>query len=145
MGRWMAVSVGFVGVVIACRPGFSASGPFLLALCAAALWSISTILIRLTRLSPAVPRGLGAAARACPPRVRSSIPGIRSLAPRLGLHHRATRVHEPLWAFVIQFTVWGNIPDGFVMLGALLIGCSGLVDRIDRVERVDANQARAAR
>lgn len=31
-----------------------------------------------------------------------------------------------LWAFVIQFAVWGNVPDGFVMLGALLIGCSGL-------------------
>jgi drug/metabolite transporter (DMT)-like permease len=32
-----------------------------------------------------------------------------------------------VWAFVIQFAVWGNVPDGFVMLGALLIGCSGLV------------------
>jgi len=31
-----------------------------------------------------------------------------------------------LWAFVIQFAVWGNVPDRFVMLGAMLIGCSGL-------------------
>src|ERR1700689_1105591 len=50
--RWLALSAGVGGVVIACRPGFSALGPVLLPLCAAALSSISTILIRLTKLSP---------------------------------------------------------------------------------------------
>src|ERR1700678_4299737 len=51
MARWLAVMVGFAGVVIACRPGLSAPGPVLAALAAAALWSISTILIRLTKLA----------------------------------------------------------------------------------------------
>ena len=31
------------------------------------------------------------------------------------------------WAFVIQYLVWGSPPDAFVLLGALLIGASGLI------------------
>jgi drug/metabolite transporter (DMT)-like permease len=31
------------------------------------------------------------------------------------------------WAFVIQYLVWGNPPDALVLLGALLIGLSGLI------------------
>jgi drug/metabolite transporter (DMT)-like permease len=38
-GRWLAVAMGFIGVLIACHPGLGASGPILLALGAAVLWS----------------------------------------------------------------------------------------------------------
>jgi drug/metabolite transporter (DMT)-like permease len=154
MSRWVAVSVGFVGVVIACRPGFSASGPVLLALCAAALWSVSTILIRLTKLSEPTSvnmlmtnLGFFVLAGLILPWVWK-MPSAQEWALLLALslagasaqflvfealRRTSASTIAPLeftsllWAFVIQFTVWGNVPDGLVMLGALLIGCSGLV------------------
>jgi drug/metabolite transporter (DMT)-like permease len=154
MGRWVAVSVGFVGVVIACRPGFSASGPVLLALCAAALWSVSTILIRLTKLAEPTSvnmlmTNLGffvlaglllpwvwkmPSAQEWALLVALSLAGASSqFLVFEALRRASASTIAPLeftslvWAFVIQFIVWGNVPDGFVMLGALLIGCSGLV------------------
>ena len=154
VGRWAAVAVGFVGVVIACRPGFSASGPVLLALCAAALWSVSTILIRLTKLSEPTSvnmlmtnLGFFVLAGLILPWVWKT-PSAQDWALLLALslagassqflvfealRRASASTIAPLeftslvWAFVIQFAVWGNVPDGFVMLGALLIGCSGLV------------------
>jgi len=154
VSRWVAVAVGFVGVVIACRPGFSASGPVLLALCAAALWSVSTILIRLTKLSEPTSvnmlmtnLGFFVLAGLILPWVWKT-PSAQDWALLLALslagatsqflvfealRRASASTIAPLeftslvWAFVIQFTVWGNVPDGFVMLGALLIGCSGLV------------------
>jgi drug/metabolite transporter (DMT)-like permease len=154
VSRWVAVAVGFVGVVIACRPGFSASGPVLLALCAAALWSVSTILIRLTKLSEPTSvnmlmtnLGFFVLAGLMLPWVWKT-PSAQDWALLLALslagatsqflvfealRRASASTIAPLeftslvWAFVIQFAVWGNVPDGFVMLGALLIGCSGLV------------------
>jgi drug/metabolite transporter (DMT)-like permease len=154
VSRWVAVAVGFVGVVIACRPGFSASGPVLLALCAAALWSVSTILIRLTKLSEPTSvnmlmtnLGFFVLAGLILPWVWKT-PSAQDWALLLALslagatsqflvfealRRASASTIAPLeftslvWAFVIQFAVWGNVPDGFVMLGALLIGCSGLV------------------
>jgi drug/metabolite transporter (DMT)-like permease len=152
--RWIAVSVGFVGVVIACRPGFSASGPVLLALCAAALWSISTILIRLTKLSEPTSinmlmtnLGFFVLAGLMLPWVWKT-PSLQDCALLLALslagatsqflvfealRRASASTIAPLeftslvWAFVLQYAVWGSIPDGLVVLGALLIGLSGLV------------------
>ena len=170
MGRWVAVSVGFVGVVIACRPGFSASGPVLLALCAAALWSVSTILIRLTKLSEPTSvnmlmtnLGFFVLAGLMLPwvwKMPSAQDWVLLLALSLAgaisqflvfeaLRRASASTIAPLeftslvWAFVIQFTVWGNVPDGFVMLGALLIGCSGLV--IVSIEWKESMRTRRAR
>jgi drug/metabolite transporter (DMT)-like permease len=153
-GRWLAVAMGFVGVVIACRPGFSASGPVLAALCAAVLWSISTILIRLTKLSEPTSvnmlmtnMGFFVLAGLMLPWVWQT-PSLHDCALLLALsvigatsqflvfealRRASASTIAPLeftslaWAFVIQFAVWGSVPDGFVMLGALLIGLSGLV------------------
>jgi drug/metabolite transporter (DMT)-like permease len=36
--HWLAVFIGFIGVVIACQPGISATGPVLMAVAAAVLW-----------------------------------------------------------------------------------------------------------
>jgi drug/metabolite transporter (DMT)-like permease len=168
--RWVAVSLGFVGVVIACRPGFSAGGPVLLALCAAALWSISTILIRLTKLSEPTSvnmlmTNLGffvlaglilpwvwkmPSAQDCALLLALSLAGASAQFLVFEALRRASastiaplEFTSLLWAFVLQLVVWGNIPDGFVMLGALLIGCSGLL--IVSIEWKESMRAKRAR
>jgi drug/metabolite transporter (DMT)-like permease len=169
-GRWLAISAGFVGVVIACRPGFSASGPVLLALCAAALWSISTILIRLTKLSEPTSvnmlmtnLGFFVLAGLMLPWVWKT-PSVHDVALLLALslagatsqflvfealRRASASTIAPLeftslaWAFVIQFLVWGNMPDGFVLLGALLIGVSGLV--VVSIEWKESTRTKRAR
>jgi drug/metabolite transporter (DMT)-like permease len=153
-GRWLAVFVGFVGVVIACRPGLSASGPILMALAAAALWSISTILIRLTKLAEPtsvnmVMTNLGffiLAGILLPwvwkmPSMQDwlillslSLAGATSqFLVFEALRRASASTIAPLeftsliWAFLLQYLVWGEAPDLFVLTGALLIGSSGLV------------------
>ena len=153
-GRWLAVAVGFVGVLIACRPGFSASGPILLALAAAGLWSISTILIRLTKLAEPtsvnmVMTNLGFFVLAglmlpwvwkTPSLHDCLLLAALSLAGALSqflvfeaLRRASASTIAPLeftslaWAFCLQYIVWGAQPDAFVLLGALLIGSSGLI------------------
>ena len=153
-GRWLAVLLGFIGVVIACRPGFSASGPILMALAAAALWSISTILIRLTKLSEPtsvnmVMTNLGffiLSAILLPwvwrgPSMQDWI--ILVTLSLLGaasqflvfeaLRRASASTIAPLeftslaWAFLLQYLVWDEAPDVYVLSGALLIGTSGLL------------------
>jgi drug/metabolite transporter (DMT)-like permease len=153
-GRWLAVGMGFVGVIIACRPGFSASVPILLALGAAGLWSISTILIRLTKLAEPtsvnmVMANLGFFCLAgmmlpwvwkTPSLFDCLLLAALSLAGALSqflvfeaLRRASASTIAPLeftslaWAFIVQFLVWGSPPDAFVLLGALLIGSSGLI------------------
>lgn len=153
-GRWLAVAMGFVGVLIACRPGIGASGPIFLALGAAALWSVSTILIRLTKLSEPtsvnmVMTNLGFFVLAgmllpwvwkTPSLFDGLLLVALSLAGALSqflvfeaLRRASASTIAPLeftslaWAFVIQYVVWGSPPDAFVLLGALLIGASGLI------------------
>jgi len=153
-GRWLAISMGFVGVLIACRPGIGASGPIFLALGAAALWSVSTILIRLTKLAEPtsvnmVMTNLGfflLAGMMLPwvwktPSLHDGLLLVAlSLAGALSqflvfeaLRRASATTIAPLeftslaWAFVIQYVVWGSPPDAFVLLGALLIGASGLI------------------
>jgi drug/metabolite transporter (DMT)-like permease len=154
VGRWLAVLVGFIGVVIACRPGFSASGPILMALAAAALWSISTILIRLTKLSE--PTSVNMLMTNLGFFILSAIivpwvwrtPSAQDwlilvMLSMLGaasqflvfeaLRRASASTIAPLeftslgWAFLLQFLIWGEAPDVFVLSGALLIGTSGLL------------------
>jgi drug/metabolite transporter (DMT)-like permease len=154
MARWLAVMVGFAGVVIACRPGLSAPGPVLAALAAAALWSISTILIRLTKLAEPtsvnmVTTNLGffILAGMTLPRVwvtpslnewliliAISLAGAASQFLVFEAIRRApASTIAPLeftslgWAFIIGYLVWGDAPDIFVVAGALLIGLSGII------------------
>jgi drug/metabolite transporter (DMT)-like permease len=153
-GRWLAVLVGFIGVIIACRPGLSASGPVLMALAAAALWSLSTILIRLTKLAEPtsvnmVMTNLGFFILAGimlpwvwkrPSSEDWLILVSLSLAGALSqflvfeaLRRASASTIAPLeftslaWAFLLQFFIWGEAPDFFVLTGALLIGVSGLL------------------
>ncbi|HTV95397.1 MAG TPA: DMT family transporter [Steroidobacteraceae bacterium] len=169
-GRWLAVGAGFVGVIIACRPGWSASGPVLLALAAAVLWSVSTILIRLTKLSEPTSvnmlmtnLGFFILSGMILPWVWT-MPSAHDIALLLALSlagatgqflvfealRRASastiaplEFTSLLWAFVIQYAVWGSIPDRFVALGALLIGSSGVV--IVSIEWRDSMRLKRAR
>ncbi len=152
--RWFAVFMGFVGVVIACRPGLNAFVPVMLALGAAALWSISTILIRLTKLSEPTSvnmvltnLGFFVLAGIVLPWVWKT-PSLHewlilvalSLSGAVAqylvfeaLRRASASTIAPLeftslgWAFLLQYLVWGTGPDNYVILGALLIGVSGLV------------------
>lgn len=153
-GRWLAVLVGFVGVVIACRPSLSPSGPILLALAAAMLWSFSTILIRLTKLAEPtsvnmVMTNLGffilSGTRLPWVWKTPSLDEWRMLvclalagaAAQFLVFEALRRVSAstiaPLeftslgWAFLLGYLVWGDRPDIFVVTGALLIGMSGLI------------------
>jgi drug/metabolite transporter (DMT)-like permease len=154
IARWLAVSVGFIGVVVACRPGLNGSLPVLLALGAAALWSVSTILIRLTKLSEPtsvnmVMTNLGffVLAGLILPWVWKT-PSLHdwgllfalSLAGATSqflvfeaLRRASASTIAPLeftslaWAFILQYLVWNEAPDTFVVLGALLIGLSGVI------------------
>jgi drug/metabolite transporter (DMT)-like permease len=154
VARWLAVSVGFLGVVVACRPGFSASVPILMALGAAALWSVSTILIRLTKLSEPtsvnmVMTNLGFFILAglmlpfvwkTPSLHDGVLLVLLSLAGAMSqflvfeaLRRASASTIAPLeftslvWAFLLQLLVWGEAPDAYVVAGAALIGVSGLV------------------
>jgi drug/metabolite transporter (DMT)-like permease len=153
-GRWLAVAMGFIGVLIACRPGLGASGPILLALGGAVLWSVSTILIRLTKLAEPtsvnmVMTNFGFFCLAgmmlpwvwkTPSLLDCQLLAALSLAGALSqflvfeaLRRASASTIAPLeftslaWAFIIQYLVWGSPPDAFVLLGALLIGASGLI------------------
>jgi drug/metabolite transporter (DMT)-like permease len=152
--RWFAILVGFAGVVIACRPGLAASVPILMALAAAVLWSLSTILIRLTKLAEPtsvnmVTTNLGffALAGIMLPHVWTtpslhdwlmlvsvSLSGAASQFLVFEALRRASATTiAPLeftslgWAFVLGYWVWGDVPDLFVVLGAILIAVSGLI------------------
>jgi drug/metabolite transporter (DMT)-like permease len=154
VARWLAVSVGFLGVLVACRPGFSASVPILMALGAAALWSVSTILIRLTKLSEPtsvnmVMTNLGffILAGVMLPFVWKTpslhddvllvVLSLTGAASQFlvfeALRRASASTIAPLeftslvWAFILQFLVWGEAPDTYVVVGAMLIGVSGLV------------------
>lgn len=153
-GRWLAVATGFIGVLIACRPGIGATGPILLALGAAGLWSMSTILIRLTKLAEPTSvnmvmtnAGFFVLAGIMLPWVWKT-PSLSECALLVALacagalsqflvfealRRASASTIAPLeftalgWAFVIQYLVWGSPPDALVLSGALLIGLSGLI------------------
>jgi len=153
-GRWLAVLVGFAGVVIACRPGLGATAPIWLALGAAALWSMSTILIRLTRLAEPtsvnmVMTNLGFfvfAGMMIPwvwrtPSLHDwlifvtiALTGAASQFLLFEAIRRASAsTIAPLeftslgWAFLLGWLVWHDVPNLLVVTGALLIGFSGLI------------------
>ena len=152
--HWLAVFIGFVGVVIACRPGIIATGPVLMALAAAVLWSLSTILIRLTKLQEPtsvnmVTTNLGffvvagmmlpwvwktPSAHQWAILLSLSVAGAAAQLLLFEALRRATAsTIAPLeftslaWAFVLGHVVWGDMPDIFVLSGAMLIGVSGFI------------------
>lgn len=152
--RWVALLVGFAGVLLACGPSAGRDAmPVLLLLAGAALWSYAMILIRATGcevgtetqmfLNGAVSLLLCAATSPwwwATPDARelalmALVGGAGFVAQWLlyeGIRRAPASVTAPLeytgllWSFTLGFAIWGDVPAGVVFAGAGLIFLSGL-------------------
>lgn len=152
--RWVAVFVGFIGVLIACEPGeLGLSLPVLLTLAAAVMWGMSNILLRKAGVTENVLMQMFMSnaifALGCggptffwwhPP---SAVQWLELLGVGvLGgcaqyLLFKSFRMAPAsaiapmeysslLWAFSLGYLVWQEVPGHGVVLGALLIAGSGI-------------------
>ncbi|SME98578.1 EamA domain-containing membrane protein RarD [Xaviernesmea oryzae] len=155
LARWIAVIVGFAGVIVASNPvGLTISLPVYLALQAACLWAFSTVLLRRTALhetslvqmtitnfffilltagmlivewkhvdfaTTAMLFGVGL------------LGGLAQYSFFEGMRRAPVSVLAPfeytalVWAFVLGYLIWGDVPAANVTLGAVLIGGAGLL------------------
>ncbi|MDO9414762.1 DMT family transporter [Pararhizobium sp.] len=152
---WAAVVVGFIGVFIACNPvGIGLSWPVYLALQAAVLWSFSVILLRKSALdeittvqmvisngllviytgvmlpfewAPISPGGLSLLVGT------GVVAGLAQYALFEGMRRAPVSVLAPfeysslVWAFLLGFLIWGDIPRPGVFIGAALIFAAGMI------------------
>lgn len=153
--QWLSVGVGFVGVVIASDPSELGSlQPVLLVLLAAALWAVTTILIKkvngrmtiitqvfvinavfLILTGPALP-------------FQSNSPDLQAIGFMIcvgllgglgqymlfsSFEYASASVLAPfeytglIWAFILGVLIWGTWPSASVSLGAVLIALSGVI------------------
>jgi drug/metabolite transporter (DMT)-like permease len=155
--RWLAVVMGFIGVVIACDPigrGMTISMPIGLALFAAVLWALSTVLLRKTALHEKtmvqmtissgffiVLTGIASAFLWTPVSLRELLlmastgifAGVAQYALFESFRRAPVSVLAPfeysslIWAFILGFAIWGDIPAHNVFYGAALIFMAGAV------------------
>lgn len=153
--RWFAVGIGFVGVMFAADPfGVRASLPTLLVLIAAALWGYAIILMRqIARRESSLVQMLfnnalflPITAAVCltawqPPdwtelALLASVGAfggmaqflVFEMARRTPASVMATVEYTALvWAFLLGWAIWGDIPSSAVWFGAGLIALSGVV------------------
>jgi drug/metabolite transporter (DMT)-like permease len=155
--RWLAVVCGFIGVVIACNPigrGMTLSTPVGLALLAAVFWAVSTVLLRKTAMQErtmvqmAISSGLFIILTgfAClffwVPVTLSELglmaatgilAGIAQFALFESFRRAPVSVLAPfeytslVWAFILGFMIWGDIPAHNVFYGAGLIFLAGVI------------------
>ena len=154
--RWASVLFGFAGVVVACDPGEVApSLATVLVLTAATFWGYAIILMRQTAMKESnlllmlYTNGVFFVATAVlcgtvrwrTPDWRDlglllAVGGIGSLAQLAlfeGMRHAAASVMATVeysalvWAFVLGFIIWGDIPPVSVFAGAGLILAAGAV------------------
>jgi drug/metabolite transporter (DMT)-like permease len=143
--RWLAVIAGFIGIMIIVRPGFQEiTWPILVPLLGAFLWAFYQILLRLcartdssdTTLLWTACGGLAATTLVAPlswtpPDATASVLLI-VLAMIKAFERAEASALQPflyslvVWAAVIGYIVFGDIPDRWVMLGATIIVASGL-------------------
>jgi drug/metabolite transporter (DMT)-like permease len=153
--RWLAVGIGFLGVVIATNPtGMSIEWPVYLALLAACLWAFATVLLRRTAMGARTPVQMVVTnffflLLTAPMTINSwvspdgtgsllllavgIIGGIGQLAFFEGMRRAPISVIAPfeytalVWAFILGYAIWGDIPGYNVILGALLIASAGII------------------
>jgi drug/metabolite transporter (DMT)-like permease len=153
--RWIAVSVGFVGVMIASDPlGVRLSWPTIMVLMAACLWAYAIILMRqiARRESSLVQMVAGnllfvivagaVSLTEWQPLQASQVWLLLAVAALGGIAQyimfEAAR-HAPasvmatveysglLWAFILGYAIFGDIPKTAVFAGAGLIVCAGVL------------------
>ena len=152
--RWLAVAVGFIGVLLIVRPGFAeVSWPILIALLGALLWGLYQILVRMcaktdrsetTWLWSAVigliatsfvgpftwvtPDGMGwlmlLAIAALGSGAHLALIHAFGLAEAGALQPFSYTLL--LWAAVIGYVAFGDVPDAWTLAGAAIILASGL-------------------
>jgi len=155
--RWIAVLVGFIGVVVATDPlgtGMTLSLPVWLALQAAVFWAISTVLLRKTAMQEVtlvqmtissgffiVFTGIAVAVSWVTPSLvdvalmagTGLIAGIAQYALFEGMRRAPVSMLAPfeysslIWAFGIGFLIWGDVPARQVFVGAALIFSAGMI------------------
>lgn len=152
--RWIAVLTGFVGVFIACDPanlGFSL--PVVLVLLAACGWGLSIVLLRKialkekTTVQMALNNGFFLVTAGIPMLFVWQTPdltgflmlagagiigGCAQFALFEGMKRAPASVIAPfeytslVWAFLLGYLIWGDVPRDEVFVGAALIFAAGL-------------------
>jgi len=151
--RWAAVAVGFAGVYIACDPAnLGLSQPVLLVLAAAFCWSLSIVLLRKLALqektvvqmvlnnafflvTAGIPMihlwrtpSIGEAGLLA---IAGTIAGIAQFTLFEGMKRAAASVVAPfeytslVWAFVLGYLIWHDVPRDEVFVGAVMIVGAG--------------------
>lgn len=155
MPRWVAIILGFIGVIIAANPvGLTISVPVGLALLAAVLWACGSVLLRKTALNEStlvqmtLTNGFFVLMTFVmafyywkPVDVYSgtllSLVGLLGGTAQASLFEAMRRapvsVLAPfeysslIWAFVLGYVIWQDVPASNVAVGAILIFCAGLL------------------
>ncbi|MGO6693800.1 DMT family transporter [Rhizobium johnstonii] len=153
--RWLAVGVGFVGVLIACNPiGLTISWPVYLAPQAAVLWACAMVLLRKTSLHEktiiqlAVSNVFFLAMTGVAVIWTWRTPDMTQLALLIatgvvagcaqfalfeGMRQAPVSVLAPfeysslIWAFLLGYLIWADIPTPNVVVGAAMILGAGLI------------------
>jgi drug/metabolite transporter (DMT)-like permease len=155
--RWFAVGLGFAGVLVACDPfgrGTAFSIPVALALLAAVFWAVSTVLLRKTAMqertmvqmlvssgffivltgtaslfywTPVTSLDLSLMA------ATGILAGIAQFALFESFRRAPVSVLAPfeytslIWAFMLGFAIWGDVPAPTVFYGAAMIFAAGVI------------------
>ncbi|MGR9165783.1 DMT family transporter [Rhizobium leguminosarum] len=153
--RWLAVGVGFVGVLIACNPiGLTISWPVYLALQAAVLWASAMVLLRKTSLHEKTiiqltvsnvfflaMTGIAVIWTWQTPDMTQLalliatgvVAGCAQFALFEGMRQAPVSVLAPfeytslVWAFLLGYLIWADIPAPNVVVGAAMILGAGLI------------------
>jgi drug/metabolite transporter (DMT)-like permease len=151
--RWISVGIGFVGVLVACDPaGLQVSLPVLMVLTAAALWGYTVVLMRrIALLEPSlvqmlfqngffmVATGVGMALTWQTPDpwqsalmlAAGALGGVGQFCIFEAARHAPASVMATIdytslvWAFLLGYAIWGDIPHLAVWSGAGLILVAG--------------------
>ncbi len=152
--RWLAVLASFAGVLLIIRPGFqSMSWPLTIPLAGALLWAIYQILTRLTARADKMETtllwtavsGLVGTSLLVPwfwvapsPAAWALLAGVgvfgslANFALIKALDHAEAGAIQPyaytllLWATMLGFLVFGDLPDAWTMIGGAVVVLSGL-------------------
>ncbi|RFB89691.1 EamA family transporter [Rhizobium leguminosarum bv. trifolii] len=153
--RWLAVGVGFLGVLVACNPmGLTISWPVYLALQAAVLWAGAMVLLRKTSLHEKtivqlvvsnvfflVMTGVAVLYTWKTPDTTQLalliatgvVAGCAQFALFEGMRQAPVSVLAPfeytslIWAFLLGYLIWADIPTPNVVFGAAMILAAGLI------------------
>ncbi|HEV7256024.1 MAG TPA: DMT family transporter [Mesorhizobium sp.] len=153
--RWAIVFLGFGGVLLAADPtGAVSLVPAAMALIAAVCWAVTSVLVRMISRSETslnqmlVSNGIFTLACLLPMPWLWQTPDMFSLLLMLvlgvtggigqyllfeGFRHAPASVLAPVeysalvWAFLLGFLVWGDVPGPHVFAGAAVIAASGLL------------------